>query len=162
MSFDPEAAGDGYFDISIVAFDRDVFSEAREILLAEPLTVTRLDATRIEGQIDVLWDGVLYLSVPHDPGWTTRVNGEVTETVLIGDAMTGIPLSPGSYTIEMRFRPAGFLPGLGITVLAMLVIAGERFYTKKRIERMAASDNECSEETIETMETVEKENQDVS
>ena len=94
------------------------------------LTGVTAAGNRLGGSIDAKRDGILLLTVPFDPGWEIRVDGEKAEAVKIGGALTGVPLTKGGHTLEMRYVPAGFGAGLALSIaslaLALFFLLRER------------------------------------
>lgn len=88
------------------------------------------DGARLRGTIDAKRDGMLLLTLPFDPGWRILIDGEPREAVRIGGALTGVPLTQGSHTLEMRYTPPGFGVGLALSLaslaLALLFLLLER------------------------------------
>ena len=69
-------------------------------------------------------DSLLVLTVPYDPAWRITVDGEAVEAVEIQDCLTAIPVRLGQHTLEMRYVPAGLIPGACISALALAVCIG--------------------------------------
>ena len=76
---------------------------------------------RLSGTIDATRDGMLLLTVPFDPAWEIRVDGQRCEAVRIGGALTGVPLTRGSHSLEMRYLPPGFAAGLVLSILSLVL-----------------------------------------
>ena len=78
-------------------------------------------STYLSGTIEVLETGMMFTSVPYERGWTVKVDGEIIEPEVIGNAFIGISLSEGSHHIEMRYMPEGFAAGLTISFTCTVV-----------------------------------------
>lgn len=66
---------------------------------------------------------LLMTSVPNDPGWDVRVNGEQVATVdVAGGALMGIPVGAGVNQIQMTYFPPGLLVGAIISLVMVVVI----------------------------------------
>lgn len=100
----------------------DKFIEAYNILNTQGLDVTAYSDTTISGTIHVNEAGILMLSIPYDPSWTLKVNGVKTEITEIAEALIGVELEPGDYTIELSFTPRGFKPGIMITFTSVVIL----------------------------------------
>ena len=100
----------------------DKFIEAYNILNTQGLDVTAYSDTKISGTIQVNEAGILMLSIPYDPSWTLKVNGVKTEITEIAEALIGVELEPGDYTIELSFTPRGFKPGIMITFTSVVIL----------------------------------------
>ncbi len=106
------------------AFDSEAWSQAYNALNEQSLKVTSFKDSKIEGEIDVKEGGVLYTSIPFESGWTVYVDGEKTEAAsLCADSLLGVVLPSGHHTVTFKYTPAGFIPGLVLTILSILGIA---------------------------------------
>lgn len=87
----------------------------------QTMTVDTYDETSLDGHIDVTSAGQLVLSVPYDPGWTLYVDGIKTDMDLFEDIFIGTYLDEGSHTIALRYFPQGFVPGVIVTIVSILL-----------------------------------------
>ena len=76
--------------------------------------------------------GRLILSVPYEDGWTVLMNGEEVEGELFGGCLMAFDLEPGTYEIEMKYRPAGAAAGIIVTVVSIAVFAGVMVLLRRR------------------------------
>lgn len=105
--------------------DEEKWDKAFEIMSENLMEVTDFGDTFVKGTIDVDESGILVTSIPYDDGWTLEVDGKKKEiNTLIGDVWISTPLDPGTHEIELHFRPAGFIQGLIITILSILLLIG--------------------------------------
>lgn len=109
-------------DAMVYTMNVERFIEAFERLNAQALNVTSYSDTEISGTIDVSEAGMLMLSIPYDPSWTVKVNGEKAELCEVAEALIGIKLLPGNYTVELTYRPRGFTAGLTISICCLAVL----------------------------------------
>jgi hypothetical protein len=113
--------------------NESIFDEVYTALSASPLNVSSYGATYIQGDINVLEDGLLFLSVPYDRRWHVYVNGQVHKAERVLGAFIGIPLSAGQYEIRMEYRPVGVVPSVLVSVLALAgVLAWPAFRRMKQ------------------------------
>ena len=75
--------------------DHEVFWQGYEILNASTLELTEFESTYVEGMIDCDRDGLLYTSIPQNGNWVVTVDGQETETILVGDCMSAVELTEG-------------------------------------------------------------------
>ena len=77
----------------------------------------------------------MYTSIPYESGWSAYIDGEKVEITPIDNAMVGVKLSEGKHTVEFRYSPAGFVPGLIISIscvgLFALFCAAQWYLGKK-------------------------------
>lgn len=103
--------------------DEPVLARFVSHLNQQTLTVDDYDETSLNGHIDVTSAGQLVLSVPYDPGWTLYVDGTRTDMDLFEDTFIGTYLDEGMHTIELRYFPKGFIPGVVVSVLCIVLFA---------------------------------------
>lgn len=105
------------------AYDAAAWEADHQQLSSETYHVTTADDTKLEGTITVKNTGLMYTSIPYEKGWKVYVDGNRAETLPIcGDSLTGVVLSPGQHTVVFKYTPAGFVPGLIITILAIIML----------------------------------------
>ncbi len=103
--------------------DRAGYDHTLDILSDEQLMVTDYDTTSLNGHIEVLDDGFLFLTIPYSEGWSAEVDGEAAEIIPVQDALMGIKLKKGSHDISLKYTPAGFDIGLAATAVSVVCIA---------------------------------------
>ncbi len=111
----------GVADIMVYALDKNLFEQMYEKLSDEPLIITEFSDTKIKGTVNALEDGILYLSIPYEKGWSVWVDGEKQELVKVMDAMSGVKVSSGAHEIKLRYIPEGFAVGTCCTVVSVLL-----------------------------------------
>ncbi len=93
------------------------------LLNQQTLVVDSYDETSLNGHIFVTSAGQLVLSVPYDPGWTLYVDGARTDMNLFEDTFIGTYLDEGAHTIELRYFPKGFIPGIIVSLVCIMLTA---------------------------------------
>lgn len=134
LEFEVQAARDGYFNLQMVTFDEAKYAEVHVALSREPFEITTFKETKIIGTVTTDRDGILYTSIPYEPGWKAKVNGQEVYIDAIHNAMIAIPVERGTHEIELTYVPDGFMMGLGIS-FASLVLWGMlymKFERKKK------------------------------
>ena len=74
---------------------------------------------------------LLVLSVPYDRGWKVTCDGKRIDTQPVMQILQGINIPEGSHQIELKYIPAGTLPGViaslaGIIMFVFLCMRGYR------------------------------------
>jgi len=116
-----ENKNSGSFKLMVYAFNQAHFESAYNEFADEQLNITSFSDTEIIGDIDVKEDGILYLSVPYEKGWTVYADGEKIQTVKVLHSMLGAKLGKGHHDIRIVYSPEGFSTGLVISVSALLL-----------------------------------------
>jgi len=75
----------------------------------------------VSGTINCDRSGVLYTSIPQNGNWTTLVDGEPAEIILIGGAMIGILLPEGYHSVSFIYHNKAFSVGWKISVACTVV-----------------------------------------
>jgi membrane protein YfhO len=69
-------------------------------------------------------DRLLATSLPQPEGWRAAAGGRPLDTVTVDGAFLGVHIPAGVSRVELRFRPPGFMAGLGIGLLALAATIG--------------------------------------
>lgn len=123
VSLEVMAAESGYFDLEIVSFNELMFSEIASELNEQAVTIDAFDETNIRGHIISEEDGLIYTSIPFEEGWKVKVNGSKIKPWVYRSAVIAIPIEAGENVIELTYRPQGFVAGLILTLVAILILA---------------------------------------
>jgi len=129
-------------------FDKDAFVSYFNIANSQGLNVTEFSDTNIKGEITANASGLMLTSIPYDEGWTIYIDGKEVEpeqTNIIEEqekfsevnaaegaepfsiydegkyALLAVPVEAGTHTIEFSYTPKGFIPGLLISFLSLIV-----------------------------------------
>lgn len=116
------------------AFDNSAWEQDYQLLNAQPYQVESYSDTKIIGTITTDTTGIMYTSIPYDEGWSVYIDGEEASiTPICNDALTGVLVSQGTHEITFKYCPKGFVPGILITIICLLVFIG-LIYQDKIIE----------------------------
>jgi len=110
--------------------DYDLFAQGHAFLASEPLNLTHVGDTRIEGTVTTAQGGLLYTSIPHAGNWRAIVNGQRAEVVLFGNAMVAVELTAGTHDIVFRYVDSSFRLGLAMSLVSLAVLVGGGFVAK--------------------------------
>ncbi|MEH6586190.1 MAG: YfhO family protein [Halioglobus sp.] len=73
---------------------------------------------------EVVSASVLLFKMTYHPLWQARVNGQLTDTMMLSPGLTGIKLEPGEHRIELRYSPRAWKMNLLLLSLVMLITLG--------------------------------------
>ncbi|MDE6080570.1 MAG: YfhO family protein [Duncaniella sp.] len=104
----------------------DSVVNARRALTAKSFRGTREGFT---AEFDSPRDAFYFLSVPADPGFSLRLDGEPLEAFNVNLGMTGVMIPAGKHCLTAAYLPQGLVTGLCVTACAVIV-----FLTIWRIE----------------------------
>ena len=74
----------------------------------------------IKGEVTLTEPGKLVVSIPMDEGWHIYVNGKETEPETFKDMFLAVTLEEGTYDIVLEYKTPGLMPGMVISVLALV------------------------------------------
>lgn len=77
---------------------------------------------RIAVQVPV--PGRLVVAETWDPGWRAWVDGRPAKVERLQGILMAVPVAPGAGSVELRYHPDGFVPGLALSALGLCVLAG--------------------------------------
>lgn len=128
----------GILRLTLASLDESVMSDVYGKMESQSFKMTKQESSRIEGNISMKEDGIVFFSMPYDEGWKVMVDGKETQAEAIGDAFLGVPVSEGEHEIVLTYRSPGFaagavLTGAGFAVFLLLVIMEKR---KKKIMKL--------------------------
>jgi len=77
---------------------------------------------RVEFQVDIPREGLLYTDITFTSGWQCNVNGSGADLEMSPWGTLSIPVRPGAIQAEFTYMPPGFRAGMAISVLTGLVL----------------------------------------
>ncbi|MDE7137813.1 MAG: YfhO family protein [Ruminococcus sp.] len=137
----------GSYRLMVYALKKDIFEEAYNNLADEQLEITSFSDTEITGNINVLNDGMMFLSIPYEKGWTVYVDGEEAETTEVLSAMLGVKLGAGQHSIKLKYTPEGLVAGIAVSCTAMLLCGAVVFFDIKRRKKKRSQQDLSESET---------------
>lgn len=118
-------------------YDDSYIENLANDLSSESLKIENFKDGYITGTIENSRDGILFMSIPYETGWTAYVDGEETEIIpILDNAFIGIPVCEGNHNIELAYTAPlsdiGItLSCVGIILLAVLFIIDFKFTSQK-------------------------------
>lgn len=147
--FAKKDSNSGSYNLMIYALKKDAFEEAYNRLADEQLNITSFSDTRITGDIDVIEDGILYMSMPYEKGWTVRVDGKEVKTVKVLHSMMGAEVPAGHHTVEIEYMPEGLVAGVIVSGTAVIICVAIAFIdVRKRRRKKSAENNDIPAEEV--------------
>ena len=105
-----------------------IYRHAYSLLAMDTMEITAFENTYVRGEVTVVQDGLLYTSIPQDGHWVVYVDGEETESKLVGGAMVAVSLTEGDHIVEFRYKNASFTWGLVISLTGAVIFAALCFF----------------------------------
>ena len=148
-----EEAKNGDVNIYFYQLNEDVLNKGYEAIQNGGLTLTSFADTNLSGTVNASQDGMLYLSIPYEEGWSVWVDGQKSELFPVMGAMSGVKLSSGTHQISLKYSPKGFVPGVLLGILCLEILLLLYWYEKKHPQ--AEQTTESGEETETIPENTE-------
>ncbi|MBQ6797011.1 MAG: YfhO family protein [Clostridia bacterium] len=108
--------------IYLATLDEANFTTAINHLKSGAMTFDEYSEDTIKGSVTVGQDGVMFTSIPYDSGWSVLVDGKEVKTYSLGDALLCFEIGAGEHTVELRYIPNGFIPGVVISVISIIAL----------------------------------------
>ena len=105
----------------------EIVLEEGETLQQEPgesaITVLRYDTNRAAFEVSTDKPAYLLLSDMYHPHWKAAVDGVETPILEADYALRAVPLDAGNHLVEMWYAPPGWIIGVIVSTLALLLLA---------------------------------------
>lgn len=111
-------------------FDPNAFKEVYNQLAKQPMDVYEHGDTFIKGNVNAEKDGILFTSIPYDKGWKVTIDGIDEDIIPIGEGLIGLNLKKGEHKIVFTYKPVGFLLGIVISTVSLLIFIIYTIHTK--------------------------------
>ena len=121
--------------IKVYAVPYKSFDEQAKELSDNRFNVTAYKADHIVGDVDCKDNGILFFSIPYNPGWHIYLDGKETEVKKVDICYSGIEVSKGSHNVELIFRPMYFKYTLALFIVGIsLLIVISIVYSIKKVK----------------------------
>lgn len=118
-------------DIYVGYFDFDLFTKTIEDLTKQQLNITDFKSDHIKGNIEVLEDNVLFLSIPYNDNFEILVDGTKTDYYQVFNNFIGLDLNEGYHEIEIIYKVKGLNLGITISLASFVLFI---IYNKKTLK----------------------------
>ena len=108
-------------EVRAAVLDGEVFDRGYQRLAENTWQLTAFETDYLSGIVKCSRDGLLYTSIPQNGNWKVLVDGQETETLLVGECMAAVELTEGIHRVEFRYENAAFALGWKLTALFGLV-----------------------------------------
>ncbi len=116
----------------VVTLDTQAMQKALDAIQANGIAMT-VDKRQAKGKVDLAKESTLVTTIPYDQGWTAKIDGKTVAIKAFQDAFISITIPAGQHTIEFRYLPQGFLIGVSLLVICMLLFfLFDHYYERKR------------------------------
>ena len=134
----------------------EAYQKVIDKLSESQLTDVSVDGNRVSGTVDAKQEGTLLLTVPYDEGWRITVDGEVQKPYAVGKALTGVHLTAGKHTVDMKYTPPGLWLGSIISLICALLYLLSGMWEKKHPEWFGRKEEEKEEMKVRFSEKAQR------
>lgn len=113
------------------SLDLNVLKEMKQAVLKKQANALHITDQKITCTVNAQKGESLLITIPHDPNWKIKVNGEKVESETLDDSLMSIPLQQGKNTIEMTSYIRGFVPGFILSALGIGILVVYAFLARK-------------------------------
>lgn len=75
---------------------------------------------------------LVFFTLPYDEGWDIQANGETVQPVKVLDSLLAVPLSPGTYELEMHYRTPYLREGILVSAVSIILLVGTVYIQQKK------------------------------
>lgn len=142
VSYADTSAGDCY----IASLDTGALQSALSRLHSREISLTSHSFGSLSGTISVSSGETIITSIPYDSGWRIKLDGNKlpdSELATFAGTFLAIKAAPGDHFIEMSYISPGFIPGVVIFCITLLLWIFVRFLQlyRNRKTTIAQSEN---------------------
>ena len=120
--------------IDLYTIDNDKFITAIDKLRGNQLKLTSFKETRIEGNITLDDNMIVYTSIPYDEGWYVLVDNKEVKAKVLAKALLTFDAPSGEHKIVIYYKIKGLVLGLIISIISILIVCSDIFFHKKIME----------------------------
>ena len=112
---------DGNFAFRVFKLEEEPFIRAYEKAVENTGKNIQVKKEKVSFDIDSK-SGKILTSIPYNKGWKAYVNGKEVKTDVFYDAFLVVHGLPGKNHVELKYSPTGFVYGLGISGVSLIVL----------------------------------------
>ena len=106
----------------------------------EAFQLSSFSNSKFSGSITLSKDKMLFFSMPLDKGWTAIVDNKKTKIHRVNVGFSGLMLTSGTHTIELKYETPYFLLGKWISIFSFLFYGLCFWWAKKKSELNVGSE----------------------
>lgn len=101
-------------------FNIDLFNNDINKLKDEQLNITKMNKDYLEGNINVLDDGMFFTTIPYEKGWKIYVDGKLVKYQKLLDTFIGFDLKKGEHNIKFKYETPYFKTGIIVSITSLI------------------------------------------
>jgi uncharacterized membrane protein YfhO len=123
-------------DIKVLLDPMDDYKKQVNLLHENSLKDLKYNTYSITGNLNTSKDGILFLSIPYNKGWHAKIDNKKTDILPAHYTYSGIPVTSGTFKIELYFIPPGLMPGGVIAIITIILVI---FYYKRQRKNISVT-----------------------
>lgn len=108
-------------NISIISQPMKEYTSMVGKLKQDVLSDVKVSPNKISGNIKVLEEKLMHISVPYSTGWSAYIDGKKTDIIKADTMYMGINIPKGSHLIELRYKTPGIKAGAVISIMGICI-----------------------------------------
>ncbi|MDO4975933.1 MAG: YfhO family protein [Eubacteriales bacterium] len=117
-----ETHGDyGLENVEVQYLSMDDYEEVLADRQEEALENVVIGKNEVKGDVSITGNKVMAFSIPYSKGWKAYVDGKETDLIKVNTMYMGIRLGEGDHTVRLSYVTPGFILGLAVTGVSVLI-----------------------------------------
>jgi len=124
----------GYYDIgelNVICQPMNQIQKYVSDRKANSLENVQIGTNSITGSITSDKNQILCISVPYSNGFSAYIDGAKTQVLRINGMFTGVVLTPGEHTVELKYETPFLRLGIIVSIISILIFIGLIIFRKK-------------------------------
>lgn len=110
------------------------FAKAAEKLRTGGLVLDKTPTSVVSGTVKAASDGILFLSIPRDKGWSAKVDGKKAQLLEVSEGFMALRVTAGKHQIRLNYLPRGFVPGILFSLSGICLLVLYEWRRRRRAE----------------------------
>lgn len=122
-------------DPPVVLMDTNKYQSAMKEIQQKGVDFN-VDKRKASAKVSTPEDSVLMTTIPYDKGWTVKIDGKKVPTKSLEKAFLTFDVPKGDHTITLSFLPPGFVIGVSLFFIGLLVYGCYYYFSTRKKENM--------------------------
>ncbi len=144
VTISPDASSDADFGRAcIYAEDRSALKKLSGMIQKNAVAVEKVTPSHLKGTCSIpAGTGYIVTTVPYSGGWNITVDGRTSIAGSDSWGMLSFGITEGTHTIEMVYRPQGYITGMIVSAVSVILLVVFMLIHTGRIYRYRKEDKE--------------------
>ncbi|MGZ8173662.1 MULTISPECIES: YfhO family protein [Methylobacter] len=100
----------------------DEYKKDAEILRSKAMAISRWSESKIEGDVNLLQNGILVMQIPIAPGWEALIDDLPIKIEAVNGGLIGFPIQQGKHKVVLEYKPPFLFIGVIISTGSWIAI----------------------------------------